>query len=752
MPESIDPQLAMALSTTALSSTMLTPIVADPTIRLATVHAVDRSFMHLAVLRNLTMIDQLANAPLVTSTPAGVDRAVSGGDGTTYYVPRARIAERSKATHAPYVFLERREGAVHLQVWFDLTIPDADATALPVDGYRVALVGAAGRIEFGRCDELPPTDKPAGVVGQLFCEAELTTEQTNQVVGSMQTDATARFEVTATVHYSLADASESAAPIEALQIQVQPIQIRHLRARAEPEPKPEPTPAAFGRLDRLRLTSLIGRDLVGEPAPASGTTTQHRTTMRLAPDDHAGTRAHFPPEVPHNRPIYAQVTTGFGTEPWARWVPLRNGRFVESPVPEQFFVLPDEYRLAFDRETGGPAMMVLLVPPDRPDDTVPATIGGDYKIRCRFGVVPWYDPERLDALRQEISDHTGVHYPQLHGGGFRSATCALSRTYQSLGSSLVGDGESSIAVDALGFDLVIDSTSEFYTLLSRLMVTEGVGGEVTIDLVADAEQPETATVPVVLRLDRPAIDVLTAELLPPPEPTAPADPTASEPATSEEPATEALPAPRMRVSNPIPYPVTVRAVASKLLVVDETLPTPIGAVSATAQPASFTLPAGTASAPSTLDIDLTPQDTEHPPIYGGVGVDFIGVSVDIDPDQVLARAHEVGASGDLSSTVEARSYQLEHPDVLPATHVDVFGIELQLRRGESEPITIFLTRDQPTTTVQVSFTLADVLAGARPEQPKFSWRRRNLAGAGTGEWSEWETIVGRQLFVSPTGL
>lgn len=742
MPEPIDPTIAVALSTATLSSTLLTPVLADPTVRLATVQAVDQRFMNLAVLHNLTVIDQVANAPLVSTAPSAVDRAIAGTDGTTYYLPRARVAERSKATHAPYVFLERREGSVHLQVWFDLTIPDADATALPVDGYRVALVGAAGRIDFGRCDELPPTDKPAGVVGQLFCEAPLTTEQTNQVVGTMQTDTTARFEVTATVHYSLADAGGSTEPIRILPIQVQPIQLQpipvpptEVRSRRG---KPA-APATLGRLDRLKLsstrllTSVVDRLPLRDPAPTSGTSTQHHTSMPLTPDDHAGTRAHFPPEVPHNRPIYAQVTTGFGTEPWARWVPLQHGRFVESPVPEQFFVLPDEYRLALDRETGRPAMMVLLIPPDRPtDDTAPATFGGDYKIRCRFSVVPWYDPQRLDALRQEIVDHTGVHYPQLHGGGFRSATCALSRTYQSLGSSLVGDGESAIEVDALGFDLVIDSTSEFYTLLSRLMVSDGVGGEVTIELIADAEQPETATVPVMLRLDRPALDVLSAELLPP------ADPEHT--------------SPRMRVSNPIPYAVTVASVAAKLLVVDETLPTPIGAVPASADPASFTIPAGTSSEPATLEIDLTAQVTDLPSLYGGVGVDFIGASVDIDADKVLTQAHEVGASGDLSSTVEVRSYQLEHPDVLPATHADVFGIELQLRRGDAEPITVFLTRDQPATTVQVSFTLADVLAGARPEQPKFSWRRRNLAGAGTGEWSEWESIVGRQLFVSPTGL
>ena len=210
--------------------------------------------------------------------------------------------------------------------------------------------------------------------------------------------------------------------------------------------------------------------------------------------------------------------------------------------------------------------------------------------------------------------------------------------------------------------------------------------------------------------------------------------------------------PKLRITNPIPYPVTVGALRTSLLVVDDTLPTPIGAVAADATPSTFTVAAAADGVAGTIEVELAAQQADLPPLYGGVGVGFLGVDVDIDPDTVLAKAHDLGASADLSSTVEVRSYQLEHPDVLPEPLADVFGVEVQLRRGEAEPVTIFLTRDQPGSTVQVSFSLADIIAGARPEQPKFSWRRRNLAGKGTGEWSEWETIIGRQLFISPTGM
>ena len=392
-------------------------------------------------------------------------------------------------------------------------------------------------------------------------------------------------------------------------------------------------------------------------------------------------------------------------------------------------------------------MMVLLVPPERsPGQETATSFSGDYKIRCRFSVVPWLDPERMELLREEIADHTGIAYPQLRVGGARSATCALSKAYQNLGSTLVGDGEAQLSVDPGGFDLVLDCTSEFYTLLSKLLLTEGVTGDVVTQLVAAEESPEQATIPIALRLDRPALDFLTAELIPAVFPPPSEDPTL----VMVEPVP--ISPPKLRITNPIPYPVTVGALRTALLVVDDTLPTPIGAVAADATPPSFTIAAAADGVAGTIEVELAAQQAELPPLYGGVGVGFLGVDVDIDPDTVLTRAHDLGASADLTSTVEVRSYQLEHPDVLPEPLADVFGIEVQLKRGEAEPVTIFLTRDQPASTVQVSFSLADVIAGARPEQPKFSWQRRNLAGKGTGEWSKWETIIGRQLFVSPTGM
>lgn len=185
---------------------------------------------------------------------------------------------------------------------------------------------------------------------------------------------------------------------------------------------------------------------------------------------------------------------------------------------------------------------------------------------------------------------------------------------------------------------------------------------------------------------------------------------------------------------------------------DESLPSPIGSVAATAEPSAFRLPPA-AEAPSTVDVVLTAEPSAQPAVFGSAGVTFEGIDVEIDPQQVLAKAYDTGTAGSVSSSVDVRCYQLEHPESRPPALADVFGLEVQLRRSEeSAPVTVFLTTDQPRVEVQISFSLKDIVAGMRPEQPTFEWRRRNMAGSGTGDWSEWASITGRQLFVSPVGM
>jgi hypothetical protein len=771
MPEGF--LLATAIAPTLRSSQLLTP-------------ARGLRRFGLSLLRAQALSPQLDDSPRVAAAPERVERAVAGADGTTWFVPQARIAERSKATRAPYVFLAKSDGAVTLQVWFDLvrfaSLPTGSA-ALPVDGYSVSLVAESGdRIDFERCDDLPAVDQPESVLSRLFCE---TPVDANRAVTMLQAPGT-RFRVEGNVHYTIAGAPAEPGPDLGVQLlPTGPMRVFR-RATAIADAGALSVARAHATLPGMALRgrglrdSVLRESAVGDllatattdPAPAPSWSS-HAVRLSLGAADNSGVAACFPPDVMNNRAIYAQVTSGFGAEPWSEWVDSPNGQFMDSPVPDQFYILPDEYRLAFDARTRAPSMLVLLVPPQRPEgDATPMGFGRDYKLRVRFSIVPWVDPARRERLRAEIARHSGIAYPQLLVGGIRGATCQLSAVLHELGSSLVGTAEAGVAVDGLGFDLVLDCTSEFYTTLTGMLVTDGVDAKVTATLVADADNPRTAGVPVSLRLDRPATDVLVTEVVPPPAPAEPAAGPAAEPVSGSggEPAAEPatpepappepaapepaapVPPPTVRVLNPLPYAVTVAQAVPTLLITDDSLPSPIGTVAATAQPASFTLPAAT-DIPSVVELTLVPASGDGAGLYGSAAVALLGVDIAIDPEQVLARAIDTGSSGSVSSDVEVRCYQLEHPDVLPPALADVFGVEVQLRRGEAaDPVTVFLTRDQPTVAQQVAFSLADLLAGARPEQPSFQWRRRNLAGSGTGEWSAWEAITGRQLFVSPNGL
>ncbi|MBO0981999.1 hypothetical protein [Microbacterium sp. SD291] len=776
------PETVPFLHTAMLAETIAPTLQLRP--QVLTRLSATRAFM-LSDLRHLKVIGQVDNAPHVLSAPDGVERAVPGEDGIPYFVPQARVSVRSEATRAPHVFLERRDGEVLLQVWFDLvrfpSLP-SESKPLPVLGHSVALVGSDGRrIEFERCDDLPAPENSPNVVSRLFCETKV---DANSAIGLLQSPGTV-FRVDGDVSFSMSQggggSSSGAGVLGPIHIDTVRLQPRGpLRVFSKPI---DPRIAAGSLLaSRARFSPMLSGAVLSDavlsatiadaaqPAPPVTWATQTKR-MPLGAADNGGVNGYYEPGLMENRAIYSQVTSGFGTEPWSEWVESPNGRFMDSPVPDQFYVLPDEYRLTFDAETKVPSMMVLLVPPKGGAEPAgPISFGGDYTLRTRFSVVPWIDPERRERLRAEIAKHSGRPYPILLVGGIRSATVSLSAVLHELGSSVVGAADAAAGVDPLGFDLVLDCTSEFYSTLSHMLVTDGVDATVTVTLISDAAEPPRVEVPTVLRLDRPASDVLRAELVPAePVPEEPA--VAAEPAPAGEPAGEpAAPAsvvpegqpdplaappapPRLRVINPLPYAVTVAQALPTLLVIDERTPSPLGAVRAQASPASFTLPAASADAPSSIELTLTPEGTDQPPVFGSVGVAFVGVDIDIDPAQVLAKAHDSGSAGSVSSAVNVRCYQLEHPDVLPAALADVFGLEVQLRRSETAAaITVFLTRDQPAADVQVAFTLGDIMAGAKPEQPTFEWRARNMAGSGTGEWSAWGAITGRQLFVSPNGV
>jgi hypothetical protein len=130
-------------------------------------------------------------------------------------------------------------------------------------------------------------------------------------------------------------------------------------------------------------------------------------------------------------------------------------------------------------------------------------------------------------------------------------------------------------------------------------------------------------------------------------------------------------------------------------------------------------------------------------------MEYAGVVMPVNAALVLQRVHELAASGTLTTSIRVESFQLKHPENLGPDLADVFGVEVQVRRGAQTPISAFLTRDEPDKSVPLAFTIADLVSGATPDAPQFDWRRRNMTPKGNGPFSAWERVVGKELFVTP---
>jgi hypothetical protein len=704
---------------------------------------------------------EVADAPVLQSAPERTTTAIQGTGSQLWYLPQAVVARRSPTSRSPYVHLDLVEGAHVLNVRFSLVRAGGVAAAaqpLPLSNPTVELhsPGTGNTLTFTTVAEIPPGEDESGVVQHLDCH---TNVDLNQAMSMMDGDPNCRFRVKAEARYRLQEPSEPKRPSKPKQGKRRDHRLKKIKGRDHRLRQPvKPAianssvekPVVGFHLNPSMLAQVVGTDVRAEAVAAethrAGAVTSK--VIDIAASGELGS-GHFRRDIADNWAVYARVTSGVGPGTAAAWSQTTDGWFREAPVPGQYHVVPDEYRLAFDVDSGLPAMTALIVAEDALADpgegatadgegeaqSRPRTFSQAYRMRVRFGVVPWIDVDRLDALRTQIKKTTHVAHPELVLGGVAEASYEISPMYAEMGGEVLGDSEGVMAVDPSGFELVLDCSSQFYNSLETQLVAEGFDGTVRLSLpMGDGADQGQVDVPASLRLDLPDDAFLTVEMVPPeladgdaPDPNAPV---------------------RAVVRNPSPFPVTVERVRAYLLEIHPEVSQPLRAVSAQASPASLALaPAGDGSS---VELELAPSSPAEA-AFTGLATSLAGVHVEIDPAALLEKAREMGGSRDVQTSVELRCYPLEHPDVLPEEFKaqGLYGIEVQLRRGEASPVTAFLTLDQPRTDVQVAFTLQDIVAGATPEQPTFEWRRRNLIGAGTSEWSEWETITGRQLFVQP---
>jgi hypothetical protein len=521
------------------------------------------------------------------------------------------------------------------------------------------------------------------------------------------------------------------------------------------------------KLDLSTLTQFLFN-------PTSVTTTnsdpnthpaQSIVSLELTNTSTSGLGAYFPKTLPKNRPIYAGVDGTYSDNPDAVWVTSNLGYFKESAVPNQFYILPDGYSLSLNIEKSVPDMSVLMTPNADPNAT-----GADaYKIRVSFSIAPWVDAGRKRDMRAYLSSQLGIVYPDLVLGGYTGGTFEPTHLFDQLGSTALTGATGTNGAPAVQsidpsqpFEFILDCTLEFYTLLSKLLVStdgQGLKGNVHIQLKTDSTAnatPSDVVVPVCLRLDQVANHPLISGLVAMPSSPDPSDKSDSSDEGTMNPA-------QMMVSNPSQLSVTVETVISTLLLTQDDLP-PVSATVATSNPASLNLgPNGVV----TIILTAPPKTSA----WTSVAVDYDGIAVKLDATQVLNQIHQMASSSSFKTNLNITCYALAHPESLPPDLSTIIGIHVQIQNtGASSVVTdgsstatatannqpqavtqdVHVTRDQPNPTVSLAYSLTDVLNGASLDQPKCRYRCRNMTALGeTGNWSDWQDNLGQDLFVAP---
>src|SRR4051812_39739315 len=367
--------------------------------------------------------------------------------GKQYFAPEIRVAMRTPTSHVPAVYLEKQGEQwvlrLILQLFRGPDIPP-DAVPLNLTTFRMALRGHMGELTL-----LPTIADQAPAQPDVVRQLSVSGPVDASVSDTLKSDFAAALAISCRADFDWSDAAYAAAQTD------------------------ESAP------------------LFGGPVDPSGRYVFEHDLPLL-----------FPPSQRANRPIYALVDGAasvdaglWSGEPTMRWRPAGAG---------SYWIVPDEYRLAFDPEHGLPAVTVLLLPPDQGAAPAGAAPGGvsAYRVRVRFQLVPWWDPERLGQMRTDIAESQDVPAPQLQLGGYEKVEFIPSQLFAGLGGDQLDPGTK--VVDPQGFELVFDCSMEFYTLICHCLapdsgMPDGLKGSVRFTLATGADTTTVDDVPMRIR-------------------------------------------------------------------------------------------------------------------------------------------------------------------------------------------------------------------------------------------------------------
>ncbi|MEZ0449177.1 hypothetical protein [Cellulomonas sp. ICMP 17802] len=427
----------------------------------------------------------------------------------------------------------------------------------------------------------------------------------------------------------------------------------------------------------------------------------------------------FEPSVEQNAPIYRSLHGAANlTDAWVRG---DAGWMCGSDLPNTVYRLPDDLRLAWDAELGGPHMI----------PTLHRTTTGDMRVRLLLRLAPWHDVRKLAMVRKL------VNLPAAHVV-IGEVDKSMLRMGGSFPEELTVVGNADAPAPLTGLDLTLDLSLAYYQLFCE-QITTPIGVPGTVDVVLATSPPTTdgtaststtaaadqaTNVAVSLRLDH--VDDLPCTV---------ALPAVSSPRT-------------VTVTNTSGVDITVGGAEVTLLQVDEESVTPVDTCPGRCT-ATFPL---TIPSTGSVDLPIEPAEEAATPdaqmIWNGVLFELVDKRLITTPDQMLKHLHELAGASDSSRDLTVSS-PVFATGTLPDRWKGLVSIEVEVTPPGGAPTSVVLSPTSPTKTIAARITLEDVAAGAPGGISAVGFRVRNNYADHQGQWTTSQQQSGTDLVVYP---
>lgn len=701
-------------------------------LQLANVSALHSATLNTGVVRSLqqgyrqALTAQQANGPILTAPVSGPG-VYAGTDGKNYLVPLAKLAYRANLPQTPNIAFKSDGKNWTLLLTIELRRPPgatADAMPLLMDNYRVDIQSGdqTPSFTFSKVTALEAPSDSSEVVGLL--KAEGVIDET-LALSILRDKPGAHLDVVGSLSYRHNVVHRSFPPVPDPPRPRGPA-LPLLRAEMLERSFAVPVqPATM----LLRETTPIRMAGVGSGEVVTTTVIEGVTADQVVTNNE---KMCFPSDTRDYKPIYAEIL-GVGSDGTVWSQQTAQGYSRPSSNSDGYYVLPDSFRLAVDASTGLPSVNLLLI------TNPPATPGGNvtYGVRVRLAIAPLLDGARLERMRAEFRRAENIPYTHLSIGGYSSAVFVPSAMFSTLPgfqSGVVNSAAATSQIDAAnGFELVMDCSLEFYTLLSKLLCSaDGLQGTVQFQVVTshiDSTPPVETTllvsVPVVLSLVGPFAVQPLAQL----DSAQSAEATATSIAVS--------------IKNPLAVPLSITGLFPTLLQTDPDLQMTDATVLSPSQD-QMQLAGGASGSLSMKSADGKPL-----PAYSTLITVFGTTVPSYDSNVLLNHYHELVGGTNVNASAHFECYLLKHVDQIPPSLANLLAMQVEVQHGTGAIITVPLTRDVPAADVNIPYTFQELLAGVSLDQPTFQYRAKCIYPDHAGPLSDWTSNTGRNVLVTP---